>query len=160
STDPAHSTSDIFERSIGGTETQLLPRLSALEIDPEAQAGQYIAEVKRDIDRMFSASVVRQAHRQIELAAASPGLLERALLARMIDLIVDRERSYDLIVFDTAPTGHTLQLLRMPDAMTTWIQALLKHRRALIEIDRGGGEPIDAAADPVVLALERRHERL
>ena len=71
------------------------------------------------------------------MAAASPGLLEVALLDRMIDLIVDRERAYDLIVFDTAPTGHTLQLLRMPDAMTTWIQALIRHRRALLEIDRG-----------------------
>ena len=92
---------------------------------------------------MFSAGVVRQAHRQIDMAAASPGLVEVALLDRMIDLIVDRERAFDLIVFDTAPTGHTLQLLRMPDAMTTWIQALVRHRRALLEIDRGGEDTPD-----------------
>src|SRR5262249_13426601 len=120
------------------------------------------ADVKRDIERIFSAGVVRQAHRQIEMASASPGLSEVALIDRIIDLIVDRERSYDLIVFDTAPTGHTLQLLRMPDAMTTWIQALLRHRRALLEIDRGGDETPQTApeSDPVVAALERRHERL
>ena len=80
--------------------------------------------VKRDIERMFSPSVIRQAHRQIELAAASPGLREVALLDRMIDLIVDRGTVYDLIVVDTAPTGHTLQLLRMPDAVVTWRQLL------------------------------------
>jgi arsenite-transporting ATPase len=162
STDPAHSTSDIFERKIGPDERELEPGLTALEIDPEQEAARYVADVKRDIERMFSAGVVRQAHRQIEMAAASPGLLEVALLDRMIDLIVDREHAFDLIVFDTAPTGHTLQLLRMPDAMTTWIQALVRHRRALLEIDRGGeeGGQTTAATDPVLGALERRHRRI
>lgn len=162
STDPAHSTSDIFERRIGPAEIELAPRLSALEIDADAEAKRYVEDVKRDIRRMFSPNVVHQAHRQIEMAAASPGLTEVALLDRMIDLIVDRGRSYDLIVFDTAPTGHTMQLLRMPDAMTTWIQALVRHRRALVEIDRGAEQSQqDAeAADPVLAALNRRHERL
>ncbi len=111
---------------------------------------------------MFSPNVIKQAHRQIEMAAASPGLIEVALLDRMIDLIVDRENVFDLIVFDTAPTGHTLQLLRMPDAMTTWIQALVRHRRAVVEIDRGADQTAAEAeaADPVLAALSRRHERL
>jgi arsenite-transporting ATPase len=160
STDPAHSTSDIFERSIGDADVELQPNLCAIEIDADAEAARYVSDVKRDIAKMFSPGVVQQANRQIEMAAASPGLLEVALLDRMIDLIVDRERAYDLIVFDTAPTGHTLQLLRMPDAMTTWIQALIRHRRALLEIDRGVDEAEEPASDPVLTALERRHERL
>jgi arsenite-transporting ATPase len=173
STDPAHSTSDIFERPIGGAERELLPNLSAIEIDADREALRYVGEVKRDIDRMFSAGIVRQAHRQIDMAAASPGLAEVALLDRMIDLIVQHAglaRPYDLIVFDTAPTGHTLQLLRMPDAMTTWIQALVKHRRARLEIDSGagGGPPspdhrdqtATLDADPILTALERRRQRL
>src|SRR5207253_6175278 len=131
--------------------------------DAEQEAARYVGDVRRDIERMFSPSVIRQAHRQIEMAAASPGLSEVALLDRMIDLIVEREARYDLIVFDTAPTGHTVQLLRMPEVMETWIRALVKHRRALIEIDRGteNQDETDAAsADPVLAALERRHERL
>jgi arsenite-transporting ATPase len=165
STDPAHSTSDIFERRIGNRATELLPSLSAIEIDAEQESARYIVQVKRDIDRIFSPSVVRQAGRQIDLAAASPGLAEVALLERMIDLIAanDAPRSdYDLIVFDTAPTGHTLQLLRMPEAMSTWIQALVKHRKAMLEIDLGGEQDraAAAAADPVLAALERRRQRL
>jgi arsenite-transporting ATPase len=163
STDPAHSTSDIFQQSIGSREREILPRLWALEIDGDAEAARYVSDVKRDIERMFSPGVVRQAHRQIEVAAASPGLLEVAVLDRIIDLIVEREHAFDSIVFDTAPTGHTLQLLRMPDAMTTWIQALVKHRRALLEIDSGGADASPNASpvvDPVLAALERRHSRL
>lgn len=162
STDPAHSTSDIFERRIGSKERELSKGLSALEIDGQEEASRYIEGVKRDIQKMFTPNVIRQAHRQIEMAAASPGLIEVALLDRMIDLIIDRERVFDLIVFDTAPTGHTLQLLRMPDAMTTWIQALVRHRRAVVEIDRGSDQTAAEAeaADPVLAALSRRHERL
>ena len=162
STDPAHSTSDIFERQLGPDEKELAPRLFALEIDGDAEASRYVETVKRDIRKMFSPGVIRQASRQIDMAAASPGLVEVALLDKMIDLIVDRGRSYDLIVFDTAPTGHTLQLLRMPDAMTTWIQALVRHRQAVLEIDRGVEQTRAEAeaADPVLAALNRRHERL
>src|SRR5262249_1797563 len=118
--------------------------------------------VKRDIQRMFSPGVISQAHRQIEMAASSPGLTEVALLDRMIDLIVNRQNVFDLIVFDTAPTGHTMQLLRMPDAMTTWIHALVRHGRAVVEIDRGADQTKEQAeaADPVLAALSRRHERL
>ena len=162
STDPAHSTADIFQAPIGPVERELQPRLTALEIDAAGEASRYISDVKRDIERMFSPGVIREAHRQIEMAAASPGLLEVALLDRMIDLILNRSRAYDTIVLDTAPTGHTLQLLRMPDAITTWIQALVRHRRAVVEIDRGAEQTPEAAAaaDPVLAALERRHERL
>ncbi len=175
STDPAHSTSDIFERRIGSDESPIGPNLSAIEIDGLREVARYVGDVRRDIERMFSPSVLRQAARQIELAAASPGLAEVALMDRMIDLIVAREAAYDVIVFDTAPTGHTVQLLRMPDAMDAWIHALIRHRRAVLEIDHGmnaeesaerkapsawnpvAGPPAD---DPVLAALERRHQRI
>ena len=163
STDPAHSTSDIFEQAIGNDERGIAPNLSAIEIDAGREASRYVGDVKRDIERMFAPTVVRQAYRQIDMAAASPGLAEVALLDRMIDLIVSRESAYDLIVFDTAPTGHTVQLLRMPEVMDTWIQALVKHRRAVLAIDHGkdaGDEPVPVSEDPVLAALVRRHERI
>ena len=167
STDPAHSTSDIFEQHIGPDEREIVSGLWALEIDAVHEAARYVGGVKRDIERMFAPSVIRQAHRQIDMAAASPGLSEVALLDRMIDLIVSREAAYDLIVFDTAPTGHTVQLLRMPEVLDTWIQALVKHRRAILEIDHGkdageglDGDPVPDGEDPVLSALERRHERI
>src|SRR5204862_4922570 len=64
STDPAHSTADIFERPIGPREHQLENNLAALEIDAAGEAARYIGDVKRDIERMFSATVIKQAYRQ------------------------------------------------------------------------------------------------
>src|SRR5438067_581946 len=163
STDPAHSTSDIFERPIGTDAQALQPNLWAVEIDADREAARYIDQVKRDLERIFSASVVHQARRQIDLASASPGLADVALLDRMIDLLTAQmlpRAPYDLIVFDTAPTGHTLQLLRMPDAMTVWIEALVKHRQAVLEIDQGRRESSTEDADPVIEALQRRRNRL
>ncbi|HUC75902.1 MAG TPA: ArsA family ATPase [Vicinamibacterales bacterium] len=165
SADPAHSTADIFQQPIGAEPRQLSARLWALEINPDRESRRYVEQVKRDMEKMFSPTVVERARKQIDLAAASPGLGEVALLDRMIDLIVSNDAApsrWDLIVFDTAPTGHTLQLLRMPEAMTTWIQALVRHRRAMLRIDHPSQEQRDAAAssDPVLSALDRRYQRL
>ena len=86
STDPAHSTADIFERPIGSSECEIAPGLHALEIDAEGEARRYVDQVKLDIQKMFSANVIRQAHRQIDAAAASPGLTEVALLTQRSEM--------------------------------------------------------------------------
>ena len=53
STDPAHSTSDIFERPIGAEPVQLLPNLWGLEIDAATEAPRYVAEVKDRVRALF-----------------------------------------------------------------------------------------------------------
>ena len=95
-----------------------------------------------------------------------PGVEEVAVFDRMSDLIIDRFDAYDLLIFDTAPTGHTLRLLRMPELVSTWIAALSRRRRALLSLNqdidrvRLAPEAIDPDEDPVLRTLDQRREKL
>jgi len=81
-------------------------------------------------------------------------------------LLNERLDAYDMIVFDTAPTGHTLRLLRMPELMTSWIEALSKRRKSLLTLNQSinrlsrSGEADDIPADPILQTLERRRDKL
>lgn len=153
STDPAHSTSDIFETPFTAAEKEILPGLSGLEIDVDLELRRYVDRVKEQIAKVFSPDVLKKSERQIELAASMPGAESVALFDRMTELMIDRKEVYDLIVFDTAPTGHTLRLLQSPDLLVTWVSALTKARRAMLPA-------IQDEPDPVLTALERRQDRL
>lgn len=161
STDPAHSTSDIFEKELGREEAEILPNLFGIEIDAEHEAERYVNQVKSQIAKLFSPTILKEAERQIELAATMPGVEEVALFDRIANLMTSAESRYDLVVFDTAPTGHTLRLLRMPELMTSWIDALAKRRKHLVDLDekiRRSDEP--RAEDPILKTLEDRRDKL
>ena len=154
STDPAHSTSDIFERAIGSEPQQIAPSLHAMEIDAAGESQRYVSEVKAHIAHLFGHAILREANRQIDLAASMPGAEEVALFDRMGSLIRGEDARFDLIIFDTAPTGHTLRLIRMPELMEAWIRALSRSRRAMLGVEQ------DDRADPIMITLNERLERL
>jgi arsenite-transporting ATPase len=154
STDPAHSTSDIFERSIGPEPIELLPNLHGLEIDGEFESKRYVAEVKERISALFGHTLLKEANRQIDLAASMPGAEEMALFDKIGALVRGGDEQYDLVIFDTAPTGHTLRLIRMPELMEAWIRALSKSRQAMLGVEQ------DDATDPVMISLKDRLEHL
>ena len=166
STDPAHSTSDIFERPFGREEREILPSLWGLEIDAGFEARRYLEDVKRQVATMFNPGVVREAMRQMDVVAGMPGLTDVALFDRIGDLVLNRSNAYDLTVFDTAPTGHTLRLLHMPEAMAAWVQALSDRRRQALAVRQGsddsqagqGFSPADK--DPILESLTRRRAKL
>lgn len=127
STDPAHNLSDCFQRPPASTATVVERNLSILEIAPERELDAHIESVRK---LMLSYSAVNQRpilERQLNLARLAPGAEEAALLDRICQ-VIEEEQSYDLIVFDTAPTGHTLRLLHLPQAMAAWSAGLLAQR--------------------------------
>lgn len=154
STDPAHSTGDIFERRIGPEPVQIAARLHALEIDATTEAARYVEGVKAHIAELFGYKILKEANRQIDLAASMPGAEEVALFDRMGALIRGEDERFDLVIFDTAPTGHTLRLIRMPELMEAWIRALSRSRRAMLGVEQ------DDRTDPIMVTLAGRLERL
>ena len=128
STDPAHSLGDIFGRSIGDAETALAPNLTGLEIDPDGAAAAHIGTVKERMKTLVHPRLYDEIDRQLDLAMHAPGATEAALIERVAELMALAGERFDLVVFDTAPSGHTVRLLSLPEVMSAWMDGLLRHR--------------------------------
>lgn len=130
SIDPAHSLSDCLGTRVGAREVRLAPGLSALEIDAEAEFNalktQYEDQVvaffgsltgRTTVDFAFDQDVIR---RLMDLSPA--GLDEVMALTRVMELM--ESGKYDVFVLDTAPTGHLVRLLELPELIQDWLRAL------------------------------------
>ncbi len=166
STDPAHSTSDIFEQRLGNEPQAVVDNLWAMEIDPEREVDSYIAEVKLRVADSTPPRLHKEVERQIDIARISPGAEESALFDRFARILEQDAEAYDRIVFDTAPTGHTLRLLSLPETMTAWITGLIAHRKKVNVLGRMWRNVAGAAAgshgdqdDPVLQTLNERKRR-
>ena len=168
STDPAHSLGDLFERSIGDTATGIMAGLWCLEIDPDAQAQRHVDRVTEQMKGLAAPAMHQELVRQMDTARHSPGAMEAALLERIAALIADQGDDYDLIIFDTAPTGHTLRLLSLPEAMAAWTDGLLAHNKRSQQLGQvlkhltpgKGGEgmptPFDNPQEDAFAGMDRR----
>ncbi|MDG5472665.1 ArsA family ATPase [Jeotgalibacillus sp. ET6] len=159
STDPAHNTGDIFDRKIGGRNTKVSENLYALEIDPEIETASYIKGVKENIKGMVHTGMMEEVHRQLDTAKASPGADEAALFDKLVSIILEELSQFDKLIFDTAPTGHTIRLLTLPELMGVWIEGLLEKRKKTNENYAAllnDGEPVE---DPIYAVLKNRQER-
>lgn len=164
STDPAHSTSDVFDQEFGDEAESVngIENLRAMEIDPESEVQKHLQETKRALGEQLSSAMVNEIDLQIEMAHRTPGAYEAALLDRFIDVMV--EADCDRIVFDTSPTGSTLRLLSLPDLLEKWIDRLSYKREKSIDYFEkaaiGKQEPRRIReGDPILARLAKRKER-
>ena len=136
STDPAHSLSDVFGQPFADDPRRVSagpPNLHVRELDPARVfrhlQERYLAAVDEAFDKMRGGSSFDAAHDRsvmrglIELAP--PGLDEVAAVLEITDAIASDPPQWDLVVMDTAPTGHALRLLEMPGLMHDWSHALM-----------------------------------
>jgi arsenite/tail-anchored protein-transporting ATPase len=102
--------------------------LAGLEIDAEQEVERYLASVRDAMRAFVRPALYGEVERQIELTRESPGAAEAALMERVAELVVTGPEHWDRILFDTAPTGHTLRLLALPELMSAWTDGLLRQR--------------------------------
>jgi arsenite/tail-anchored protein-transporting ATPase len=147
STDPAHSLSDSFGEGVGELKRGVagLPNLDAKEIDPAARFEELKERYRRWTDEMFESltggsrwevQFDREAMREL-VALAPPGIDEIAALSAVSDLL--DEGTYTTIVLDTAPTGHLLRFLELPDVALSWIRTFIKLLLKYKNVVRWGG---------------------
>ncbi|MBM7703761.1 ArsA family ATPase [Metabacillus iocasae] len=159
STDPAHNIGDVFHVQAKKEIVRIHDTLDLLEIDSHNESKRYINSVKENLKGLVKATMIDEVNRQIDLASASPGADEAALFDRITSLILTERHRYDKIVFDTAPTGHTLRLLTLPELMNVWINGLLERRKKVQDNYTqllNDGEPIE---DPIYEKLQERKKK-
>ncbi|WP_421282742.1 arsenical pump-driving ATPase [Aeromonas veronii] len=122
STDPASNVGQVFTTEIGNRVTTIaaVPGLSALEIDPPAAAKAYRERIVGPVRGKLPESVVRSIEEQLSGACTT----EIAAFDEFTALLTDQTllAEYDHIVFDTAPTGHTIRLLQLPGAWSEFLE--------------------------------------
>jgi arsenite-transporting ATPase len=109
-TDPASNLSDVFEQEIGHKITKInnIENLDAMEINPDKATQEYKERSLAPMRELFDDELIKIAEEQL----SGPCTEEMASFDKFIDFM--EEDTYDVIVFDTAPTGHTIRLLELP----------------------------------------------
>jgi arsenite-transporting ATPase len=122
STDPASNVGQVFGISIGNQITALLqvPNLSALEIDPQAAAQAYRDRIVGPVRGLLPDSVLKGIEEQLSGACTTEIAAFDEFTALLIDGALTRD--FDHIVFDTAPTGHTIRMLQLPGAWSGFLE--------------------------------------
>jgi arsenite-transporting ATPase len=172
STDPAHSLGDVFSRPVSDSPGPLAggpQNLDVRELDPETILvrirERYVEAIDGMFDRLagsgsFDAAQDRSAMRAL-IELAPPGVDELIGVLEITDAIASPPSMWDLVIMDTAPTGHALRLLEMPAVMQEWARALmvllLKYQAVarlgefgdiLVKLSRGVGRLRDLLATP------------
>ena len=109
--DPAPSLSDIFEQEVGDSIVEITDNLYALELSSEEVLRRWKQKFGGEVYEVLS-SLVPVQEEIIDYIGSAPGIDEEFMLDYIAGMV--REGDYDRIVWDTAPAGHTLRLLRMP----------------------------------------------
>ena len=125
SSDPAHSTSDSLGVQLGPvpTEVEGVPGLWGLELDPEARISDHIPKLTESLGPMLGGQ-------DPELNASEmvlPGLDEAMAFDELLKHLENPD--WDVIVFDTAPTGHTLRFLALPEIIEKWADKIIRMHR-------------------------------
>lgn len=122
STDPASNLQDVFEQNISqhGTKIKDVPRLTVVNLDPVEAAEEY----KESVVAPYRGQLPESAIKNMEEQLSGSCTVEIAAFNQFSDFLTDEDeaRHYDHIIFDTAPTGHTLRMLQLPSAWSSFIK--------------------------------------
>lgn len=122
STDPASNVGQVFNIKIGNkiAAVTAIPKLFALEIDPQAAAQVYRDKIVAPVRGVLPDAVVNSIEEQLSGACTT----EIAAFDEFTGLLTDPAiiKDFDHVIFDTAPTGHTIRMLQLPGAWSGFLE--------------------------------------
>lgn len=159
STDPASNLQDVFAQEFSGKGTEIadVPGLTVINLDPEQEAANYRESVVSPYRGKLPESVIQNMEEQLSGSCT----VEIASFNAFSDFLSDqgKKSEYDHIIFDTAPTGHTLRMLQLPSAWTNFISES-KHGASCLGQLSGLQERKDVYKQAVDNLADRRTTRL
>jgi len=173
STDPAHSLSDSLGQKIGDEihpvrcllsngvkQIDGVDRLSAIEISAEKALSRFTIEYEDELRRLFDTSTYLD-REDIDsiLALPIPGIDEVMGFKTIVDFI--EEGKFDKYIVDTAPTGHALRLLTLPELLDDWIKVMAKMRwkyRYMVTSFAGKYKP--DSADDFLMSMKKTVKKI
>ncbi len=162
STDPAHSLSDsLGQRLVDEVkEVKGVRNLSALEISAEKALSKFKIQYESQIRKILDTSTyLDQEDIDSIFALPIPGIDEVMGFKTIVDLI--EERKFDKYIVDTAPTGHALRLLTLPELLDDWIKVMAKLRwkyRYMVEAFAGKYRPDEG--DDFLVEMKKTVKRI
>src|SRR5690606_29661054 len=101
--------------------------LRGLEIDPARTTDEHLRAVRGTLTRLMPDHLQGEVDKHLELAREAPGTHEAAVLERIAE-VVEQRQPEELLIFDTAPSGHTTRLIALPELMQAWTEGLLRRQ--------------------------------
>ncbi len=168
STDPAHSLGDALDITLGSEIKAITPMLSALELNPKKIIDAHFEKVADTMRAYAKPEMMPALKKHLALAKNAPGAEEAAMIEAICHYLVGfKSMGFERLIFDTAPTGHTLRLMLLPEMMTAWTQGMLAQNQkqqqtrtaltALIgDYERSQSTPVDTRLAQATDALNTR----
>ncbi len=162
STDPAHSLADSLEiKTNQGTQPiRVTANLDMVELKAE----QVLSELKQEyhheiIDLITAGTYLDEDDARRLISLTIPGIDEIMGLKTILDFI--ENQTYDIYIWDTAPSGHTLRLLALPDELDCWIKAIAqvrwKYRQVMTQLAR---QQITGIKDDLLFNLKKAIQKV
>lgn len=179
SLDPAHNLGDVFNLKLSEKPTKIIDNLYAIEVDFDKMVQEHLKQLTDKIKDMYGYLRVLNLDKYIDILRHSPGIEEYATLEKITEIVEFnlRKKDYDIIIFDTPPTGLTIRIMALPSISLVWVQKLMELRKTILSKRRflerihgeklratiGGKElivPSSEEEDPVFKELEKIHRRV
>lgn len=159
STDAAHSLGDSLDTKLSPEPLEIEKNFWAQEIDSIHEVEQGWGKVQQYLTELFTAKSVKDI--TTEELTVFPGMEDLLSLLRILSYY--KEKTFDVIIIDCAPTGETLALLSFPDMLRWWMDKLFPMKRKAIKLVRPVVEPllgIPMPSDGVMGEIDKIYNQL
>ncbi|AET68320.1 arsenite-activated ATPase ArsA [Desulfosporosinus orientis DSM 765] len=138
STDRAHSLGDSLDIKLSPEPQEIRPNLWAQEIDSVHEVEKGWGQVQKYLTTLFTAKTIKDI--TTEELTVFPGMEDLLSLLRILKYY--KEKTFDVIIIDCAPTGETLALLSFPEMLRWWMDKLFPIKRKAVKFMKPVAEPI------------------